>query len=161
MNRLTLPALALFIVTLVGCAGTQPVEVDFLTMSLVTVESDADVETTFARLRQAVGSNPDLTLFAEFDHAANAESAGLSLRPTRVLVFGNPNAGTPLMQAAPTLAIDLPQKMLVYEGADGRAVVAYNSPYYLAQRHGLDGQRDRLDAINGLLSTLARTAAGR
>lgn len=147
--------------TLAGCARTHPVVVDALTMSLVTVESDADVETTFARLRQAVGSNPDLTLFAEFDHAVSAERTGLSLRPTRVLVFGNPAVGTPLMEAAPTLAIDLPQKVLVYEGADGRAVVAYNSPHYLAQRHGLEGQGARIEAINGLLAGLARQAAGR
>ena len=156
----SLLVLALCIPALVGCARTQPVVVDSLTMSLVTVESDADVAATFTRLRQAVEVNPNLSIMGEFDHAANAADAGLNLRPTRVLVFGNPNAGTPLMAAAPTLAIDLPQKMLVYEGTDGRAVVAYNSPYYLAQRHGLNGQRDRLDAINGLLSTLARTAAG-
>ncbi len=161
MIRRLLPVLLLLVVTLAGCARTRPVSVDFLTMSLVTVESDADVETTFARLRQAVGSNPALTLFAEFDHAVSAERAGLSLRPTRVLVFGNPNAGTPLMQAAPTLAIDLPQKMLVYEGTGGRAVIAYNSPYYLAQRHGLTGQKERLDQINAALSNIARAAAGR
>ena len=130
-------------------------------MSLVSVESDADVETTFARLREAVGSNPNLTLFAEFDHAVSAEREGLSLRPTRVLVFGNPNVGTPLMQSAPTLAIDLPQKMLVYEGTGGNAVIAYNSPDYLAQRHGLTGQDERVAAIRDLLASLARTASGR
>ncbi len=161
MSRRLLPALLLLVVSLAGCARTRPVTVDFLTMSLVTVESDADVAETYARLRAAVEANPNLSVMAELDHAANAAGAGLNLRPTRVLVFGNPNVGTPLMQAAPTLAIDLPQKILVYEGDGGRAVIAYNSPDYLAQRHGLTGQDDRLEMISDLLATLARTASGR
>ena len=161
MPRCLAPALAILLLILAGCASTTPVEVSFLTMSLVTVESDADVATTYDRLRSAVEANPNLSVMAEFDHAENAAGAGLNLRPTRVLVFGNPNAGTPLMQAAPTLAIDLPQKMLVYEGDGGQTMIAYNSPDYLAQRHGLSGQDERIAAIREVLASLARTASGR
>lgn len=154
------PVLAVFLLT--GCARTPvvPVEIQGLAMHLVTVESDAGFDETVARLRAALDATPDLTLAAEFDHAANASEAGLALAPTRVFVFGNPEAGTPLMQARRTVAIDLPQRMLVYEEG-GRVLVAYTPPRFLAQRHGLDGQRDRLDAINDTLARLADRAAGR
>jgi uncharacterized protein (DUF302 family) len=97
---------------------------------------------------------------AEFDHAANAVGAGLALRPTRVLVFGNPAAGTPLMAAAPTLALDLPLRMLVWE-EDGRTFVAYEPPEAAAARHGLAGQEEALRRIGALLAALAAEAAGR
>jgi uncharacterized protein (DUF302 family) len=71
------------------------------------------------------------------DHSGEAEKAGLKMRPTQLLIFGSPKAGTPLMIASPTLAIDLPLKALVWEDADGRVWVSYNSPDYLQQRHGI------------------------
>ena len=97
---------------------------------------------------------------AVFDHTANAAGAGLSLRPTRVLVFGNPAVGTPLMAVAPTLALDLPQRMRVWEEA-GRAFVAYERPEAAASRHGLVGQEEALRRIGALLGALAAEAAGR
>ena len=128
---------------------------------LVTLESDADVETSVERVRDAIEGNDDLGLMAEFDHEANANSSDHDLRPTTVLVFGNPDLGTPLMQASPTLAIDLPQKLLVMERADGTVTVTYNDPTYLADRHGLEGEDDRLDTVSDALSSLAAVAAGR
>lgn len=90
---------------------------------------------TLSRLEKAADAR-GLKLFARLDHAAAAKEAGLSLRPTTVLVLGNPKGGTGLMQAQPTLAIDLPLKVLVWQGDDGKVRVATNgAPYY--QRHGV------------------------
>jgi uncharacterized protein (DUF302 family) len=71
------------------------------------------------------------------DHSGEAEKVGMKMRPTKVVIFGSPKAGTPLMVAAPTLAIDLPLKALVSEGENGKVWVSYNSPEYLQQRHGI------------------------
>ena len=128
---------------------------------LVTVESDADVETSVERVKDAIEGNDDLGLMAEFDHEANADSADRDLRPTTVLVFGNPDLGTPLMRSARTLAIDLPQKLLVMEREDGTVTVTYNDPTFLAERHGIEEHDDRLDTVSEALSSLAAVAAGR
>jgi uncharacterized protein (DUF302 family) len=77
----------------------------------------------------------NLTVFARVDHSGEAEKAGLKMRPTQLIVFGSPQAGTPLMVASPTLAIDLPLKALAWEDADGQIWLTYNSPEYLKQRH--------------------------
>ena len=127
---------------------------------LVTIESDTDVETSVERVKDAIEANDDLGLMAEFDHEANADSTDHDLRPTTVLVFGNPDLGTPLMQASRTLAIDLPQKLLVMKRADGTVTVSYNDPTYLADRHGLDEGDDRVDTVSDALSSLAAVAAG-
>ena len=76
-----------------------------------------------------------LTVFARVDHSGEAEKVGLKMRPTQVIIFGSPKAGTPLMIASPSLAIDLPLKALVWEDADGKVWVSYNTAEYLKQRH--------------------------
>jgi uncharacterized protein (DUF302 family) len=76
-------------------------------------------------------------VFATVDHSGEAEKVGLKMRPTKVVIFGSPKAGTPLMVAAPSLAIDLPLKVLVAEDAEGGVWVTYNSPDYLQERHGV------------------------
>jgi len=78
-----------------------------------------------------------ITLFALIDHSGEAEKVGLTMRPTTLLIFGSPKAGTPLMLAAPRIAIDLPLKILVWEDPDGKAWISYNSPEYVQARHGL------------------------
>lgn len=125
---------------------------------VVSVESANDFETTYGRLVAAIEGNANLTLVAELDHAANAASVGLDLRPTRLVVFGNPALGTPLLQAGQTVGIDLPQKVLVYEDASGTVRLAYNSPDYLVDRHSLDGVADVADTIEAALGSLAQTA---
>ncbi len=95
--------------------------------------SVAETESRFVSLIEAKGLN----VFATVDHAQNAESAGLNLPPTRVVIFGNPQLGTPLMQCAPSIAIDLPQKMLIWEEESGQVQIAYNDPRYLGGRHRL------------------------
>jgi uncharacterized protein (DUF302 family) len=78
-----------------------------------------------------------IKIFARIDFSGDAERAGLKMNPTGLLIFGNPKAGTPLMIAAPTLALDLPLKVLVSEDGDGKVMVSYNSPAYLRDRHGI------------------------
>ena len=126
---------------------------------LVTVQSTASVDETLANLEAALEENGLITV-AVVDHSANAENAGLELPPTRLVIFGNPNVGTPLMQAARTVAIDLPQKMLIYEDEAGDVFVAYNDPQYLAERHGLSGVDEPLAMVTNALSNLANAAAG-
>ena len=127
---------------------------------LVITPSADGIDATYARLREAITGNPNLTLAAELDHQANAARVGLELRPTRLLVFGNPALGTPLMQREQTIAIDLPQKMLVWEDAAGDVFVAYNDPFFVAERHGLEGADETLSTIAGALATLAAVATG-
>lgn len=103
---------------------------------LIQVASSYSVDETVKRL-QAAFAEKGLKLFALIDHSGEAEKVGLKMRPTKVLIFGSPKGGTPLMVAAPSLAIDLPLKVLVAEGADGKVSVTYNDPQYLKERHGV------------------------
>ena len=125
---------------------------------LVIVESDFGVDETFSRLKGAVEGNDALTVLAQLDHAANAASVGLELRPTRLLVFGNPRLGTPLMQREQSIGIDLPQKVLVWEDEGGAVRLAYNNPFYLAERHGVKGREEELTTISNALASLAKAA---
>ena len=126
---------------------------------LVSNQSANSVDVSFNKLVTAVTNNPNLRIIAQIDHAANAASRGLSLRPTKLLIFGNPNLGTPLMQSSQTTGIDLPQKMLIYEDANGDVQVVYNDPHYVAQRHGLSNVDTQLQIISGALANLANVAA--
>jgi uncharacterized protein (DUF302 family) len=102
-----------------------------------------------------------MTVFARIDHAAGATEAGLPLRPTELLIFGNAKAGTPLMQAEQAIGIDLPLKMLVWQDASGATWLSYNDPTWLAQRHGLAGGSEAAaKAMAAALDGIARTAAG-
>jgi uncharacterized protein (DUF302 family) len=103
---------------------------------LVQVASKYSVEETLRRLEAAFASK-GLQVFAVVDHSGEADEVGLEMRPTKVVIFGSPKAGTPLMVASPSLAIDLPLKALVAEDAGGKASVTYNSPEYLKERHGV------------------------
>ena len=126
---------------------------------VVVVQSANDIDTTFTNLQQAIVSAEPLTLVTILDHSANAETVGLTLLPTRLLVFGNPNLGTPLMQSEQSIGIDLPQKMLVFEDAEGVVSIAYNDPAFLAERHGITDQQEILGTITTALGDLAAGAA--
>jgi len=103
---------------------------------LVQLPSRHDVAETVARLERLL-TERGLTIFARIDFSGDAARAGVSLRPEQMLIFGNPKAGTALMQAEPASGIDLPLKALVWQDADGQVWLAYNSPQYLIERHGL------------------------
>jgi len=100
------------------------------------VASNYSVAETIDRLESLVKSK-QLTVFARIDFSGDAAKAGLSMLPTQMLIFGNPKAGTPLMQAVPTAAIDLPLKALAWQDSSGRVWLSYNAPEYLQQRHGV------------------------
>jgi uncharacterized protein (DUF302 family) len=103
---------------------------------LIQVASSYSVEETVNRLKAAFAEK-GMQIFAIVDHSGEAEKVGLKMRPTKVLIFGSPKGGTPLMVAAPSLAIDLPLKALVAEDAEGKVSVTYNDPAYLKERHGV------------------------
>jgi uncharacterized protein (DUF302 family) len=103
---------------------------------IVNKPSKHSVEQTVESLSNILKSK-GVAVFALIDHSGEAEKVGLKMRPTKLLIFGSPKAGTPLMLAAPSSAIDLPLKLLVWEDAQGKVWVSYNSPEYLRERHGL------------------------
>jgi uncharacterized protein (DUF302 family) len=102
---------------------------------LVAVKSAHPPKTTLDRF-EATAKERGLTVFARIDHAAGAQKVGKTLRPTELLIFGNPQGGTPLMECAQSSGIDLPLKALVWEDAQGQSWLGYNDPAWLAQRHG-------------------------
>jgi len=103
---------------------------------LVTVKSPYTVDETLDRFEAAV-TKKGMTIFTRIDHAAGAAKLGKALRPTVVLIFGNPNIGTLLMQSEQTVAIDLPLKLLAWEDEGGQVWIAYNEPGYLVKRHAI------------------------
>ena len=127
---------------------------------LVSRASGFGPKETMERLAAAVSAR-GMTILARIDHAAAAADVGMKLRPTEVLVFGNPKAGTPLMQAAPTLGIDLPLKVLVWQSEDGQTWLAYNEPGWLAARHGaIAGTSKPIEAMAEALAAVAAEASG-
>jgi uncharacterized protein (DUF302 family) len=125
---------------------------------MVRLPVRGSVADAWARLEAAVAAR-GLTVFARIDFAADAAAAGLTLRPTRLLVFGNSRAGTPLLAAAPTVGIDLPLKVLIWEAADGTATVGYNTPVWIGARHGVpEALRARLQPVEALAVIAAGSA---
>ena len=122
---------------------------------MVHIRSHHSVQETLQRL-ESIFSTHGLTIFCRIDHSGEAEKVGLKMPPTQVLIFGSPKAGTPLMVASPTIAIDLPLKALVWEDADGTAWVSYNSPQYLKQRHNVPD--DLITNITGAGALLQQAA---
>ena len=125
---------------------------------LVTCISSFGPKETMDRLTTGVTTR-GISIMARIDHAAAAAAVGMELRPTEVLIFGNPRAGTPLMQAVQTVGIDLPLKALVWQDEDGTTWLAYNDPQWLARRHGVGAELDRtLHAMADALAAVAREA---
>ena len=124
-----------------------------------TLGSSTTVAEAAARLTAAIEGNDKLRLIATVDHTAGAASVDLELPPTVEIFFGNPALGTPLMQAARTVAIDLPQKILITQADEGVRVL-HNDPAYLAERHGIAADTPQLGVVTGALQKLANVAAG-
>ena len=121
---------------------------------IVKIASVRSVDATVDKLR-AVLQSKGVTLFAFVDHSGEAEKAGLKMPPTKLLIFGNPKAGTPLMLAAPSVALDLPLKILVAEDSRGKVWISYNSAEYLRERHGLPEDLLANIAVVGTLASAA------
>ncbi len=118
---------------------------------IVNKRSNHSVDETLERLKRTLQAK-GVTIFAVVDHSGEAEKVGLKMRPTQLVIFGSPKAGTPVMLAAPSIAIDLPLKILIWEDREGKVWASYNSPTYLGERHGLP--KDLLQNI-AVVETLA------
>src|ERR1700761_9089023 len=123
---------------------------------LVTIKSSNGPEETMNRFEAEVRGR-GMTVFAHIDHAAGAAAAGLSLRPTEVLIFGNAKVGTPLMEAAQTIGIDLPLKVLVWRDESGTTWLSYDDPAWIAERHGI--VRESEGTLRQMSMALANLAA--
>jgi uncharacterized protein (DUF302 family)/uncharacterized membrane protein YidH (DUF202 family) len=121
---------------------------------IVDVASNHSVDQTVAKLKGMLEAK-EVTVFALVDHSGEAEKAGLTMRPTKLLIFGSPKAGTPLMVAAPSIAIDLPLKILVWEDGQGKVWASYNSPEYLEARHDVPKELMANIAVVGALAAKA------
>ncbi|HTU03766.1 MAG TPA: DUF302 domain-containing protein, partial [Candidatus Sulfotelmatobacter sp.] len=154
-------AMALYLVAVRTPAHASSVASEETSMKLaldtgiVNIPSHHSVDETVERLK-ALLQEKGITLFGLVDHSGEAAKVGMQMRPTKLLIFGSPKAGTPLMLAAPSSAIDLPLKILVWEDGRGKVWASYNSPAYLQERHGLP--QDLLQNIAGV-ETLAAKAA--
>ncbi len=126
---------------------------------LIETTGSGTTSEAVARLTAAVEAHEKLGLIAQVDHSAGAARVDMELAPTVELFIGNPAVGTPLMQIAPTVGIDLPQKILIVQTNDGVRVF-HNDPAYLAERHGIPADTPQLAAASGALQKLANVAAG-
>jgi uncharacterized protein (DUF302 family) len=126
---------------------------------LIKVQSSHGPAETMDRLVAEIRAK-GLTVFARIDHASGAKEAGLTLRPTELLIFGNAKGGTPLMQSNQEIGIDLPLKALVWQDASGNSWISYNDPAWLAKRHGLGPEVEApVKAMTAMLSAVTRAAA--
>lgn len=124
---------------------------------LTHVKSSHDVKNTADRL-EAVLSEKGMTVFLRINHSEGARSVGKQLRPTELVIFGNPKVGAPLMQCGQTIGIDLPQKALIWQDESGQVWLTYNDPQYLASRHGIDACQAVLDKVQTALKNFAQAA---
>ena len=129
----------------------------FADQGLVTLKSSHNVAATIDKLEGILNSK-GMTVFARINHAAGAEKVGQNLRPTELLIFGNPKVGSPLMRCAQSMAIDLPQKALAWEDESGQVWLSYNDPDYLAKRHQLEGCDEPLAKVRNALGNFAKAA---
>ena len=125
------------------------------TDSLISVESTFSAKETADRFESII-KNKGLTLFARIDHQKNAAGVNLKLRETEVIIFGNPKVGTPLMQCSQEVAIDLPQKVLIWTDLKNKVWLSYNNPEYIKERHNIQGCDKVISKISKVLSALTK-----
>jgi len=147
MQKIFFSILAVFFIVSTAVAGD----------GLISVKSSHDVKVTADRLENILNQK-GMTVFIRINHSAGAKKVGKQLRPTELVVFGNPKVGTPLMQCSQSVAIDLPQKALIWQDDRGQAWLTYNDPNYLAQRHGLSECTEVIKKVEKALSNFATAA---
>ena len=140
-------------------AGTSE-KSDDAEKTTVVIPSAFSVKDTADNL-SAILKNKGLTEFARINHAENAEKAGMKLRPTELIIFGNPKVGTPLMLCAQTVAIDLPQKMLIWQDEADKVWLSYNTPDYLKKRHNIEGCDEVLGKVTKVLGAVSKAATSK
>jgi uncharacterized protein (DUF302 family) len=134
---------------------SEPIEVN---NGIKITISTHDVNTTCNRLEKII-TDKGMNIIARINHTAGAEKIGQQLRPTELIIFGNPQAGTPLMQNSQSIAIDLPQKILVTEDEKSIVQLSYNDPEYIGLRHGIEGCEDLIGKIQIALESIVKEAA--
>lgn len=125
---------------------------------LVTLPSARGAAQTVEHLKSVLGQKK-IQVFADIDHAAGARQVGMSLRPTRVILFGNPQAGTPLMQSQQTIGLDLPLRILIWEDEDGKVWLTYRRPEVVARSHHVQNREEAVKGLDAGLAALAHAAA--
>lgn len=150
MNRVACAALALLLTTGIVVAAD----------GVINVASDFGVEETANRLDDVLKSK-GMTIFNRVKHSEGAAAVGVELRATELIIFGNPRVGSPLMRCQQTVALDLPQKALVWEDEQARVWISYNDPRYLEQRHSIAGCEETLLKVEKALAGITRAAATR
>lgn len=151
MNKTTILSINFFMLLMAACSFAHADD------GLIRLKSPHTATGTIDKLEKILLSK-GMTVFKRVSHSTGAAKVGLSLRPTELLIFGNPKVGTPLMQCAQTAAIDLPQKALAYEDDKGQTWLAYNDPKYVANRHNVKGCDKVIAKITGALSKFANAA---
>lgn len=124
---------------------------------MIRIKSNNNVSTTIDKLEAAL-LEKGMTIFKRIDHGAGAKKSGFTLRPTELLIFGNPKVGTPLMLCSQTTALDLPQKALAYEDENGQVWLTYNNPVYLVNRHNIQGCDTAIQKVSNALAHFSKTA---
>jgi uncharacterized protein (DUF302 family) len=124
---------------------------------IITVKSSHDVKTTADRLESTL-KQKGMNVFNRINHAQGAQKVGKELRPTELIIFGNPKVGTPLMQCAQSVGIDLPQKALIWQDAQGQVWLSYNDPNYLVERHQIAGCDEVIKKVTKALGNFAKSA---
>lgn len=147
MPKLIYPIMMVLFLTATAYAGS----------GLVSVKSSHDVKTTADRL-EGVLKQKGMNIFNRINHAQGAQQIGTELRPTELIIFGNPKVGAPLMQCRQSVGIDLPQKALIWQDAQGQVWLSYNDPNYLAQRHDIAGCDDVIKKVEKALGNFAKAA---
>ncbi|WP_459211311.1 DUF302 domain-containing protein [Aquimarina rhabdastrellae] len=153
--------LMLLCVVIISCASRETNQNNIAMSSekgIIIKESTLSFETTYQKLKTVLENNPNLKIIAELDHQANAARVDKKLNPTRIIMFGNPNLGTPLMQNKQVIGLDLPQKILVFEDENGKVKLAYNDPFYLKDRHEIKEREEILNKIKGALDKITSAA---
>jgi uncharacterized protein (DUF302 family) len=124
---------------------------------IISIRSSHDVKTTVDRLENILREK-GMTVFTRINHAEAAQKIGKKLRPTELIIFGNPKVGTPLMQCGQSVALDLPQKALIWQDEAGQVWLSYNDPKYLASRHNIKECGEVINKIEKALGNFARMA---
>lgn len=130
----------------------------FAADGIISIKSTHSVSQTANKLEQVLASK-GMKIFQRINHSAGAQSVGVDLRPTELIIFGNPKVGSPLMKCTQTVALDLPQKALIWQDESNQVWISYNQPVYLKQRHQIEGCDAVLEKVTGALAKLTGAAA--
>jgi len=151
MQKVIFIFITIFLFSTVGIADDH---------GLINIKSFHSVKSTADRLEKALAAK-GMTIFARINHAEGAKKVGKILRPTELIIFGNPKVGTPLMQCKQTVAIDLPQKALIWQDRSGQVWFTYNNPTYLVKRHAIKGCDKVIYKISNALANFAKAATAK